>query len=89
MKIAWLSHTQRFFEMTITSSQSVAVDRYFWLKIGSSIQACQGMACDRTRTRPHTTVFIYACYRRTCKTLYDELIVRQHFTKYAQLSFSK
>ena len=30
------------------------------------------MACDRTRTRPQTPVFIKVGHRRTCKTYYGE-----------------
>ena len=52
-------------------------------------QTWQWMMCERTRTLPHTPVFIFACYRRTCKTLCDKLITCQHFSKCAQLFFCK
>ena len=52
-------------------------------------QACQWMACDRACMHPHTPVFIYLCYHRTCKTLYDKLIACRHLSKCAQLSFCK
>ena len=52
-------------------------------------QACQWMACDCACMHPHTPVFIYLCYHHTYKTLYDDLIACQHFSKCAQLSFCK
>ena len=45
------------------------------------LQVCQWMAHDRTRICP--------CYHHTCKTLYDNLIARERFSKCTQLSCCK
>ena len=47
------------------------------------------MSGVRSHVHGPTHASIWACYRRTCKTLYEKLITRKHFGKCAQLSVCK